>query len=113
MKTSIILLAAIFLAGCANTGPQPIGKDTYIESVRVPFSGQSGAKAEALATANKHCAQEGKKLLLDHITSSECALHGGCGEAEIMYLCLNENDPRFKSPHMRKEADTTIEIQNR
>lgn len=72
-----------------------------------------GAKAEALATANKHCAQQGKKLLLDHITSSECALHGGCGKAEIMYLCLAENDPCFKPPHMKKEADTTIELQNR
>jgi len=113
MEKLLPLFATIFLASCANTGPQSIGKDTYIESVRVPLSGQSGAKAEALSTANKHCAQEGKKLLLDHITSSECALHGGCGEAEIIYLCLDENDPRFKSPLLRKEADTTIEIQNK
>ena len=51
--------------------------------------------------------------MLDHITSSECALHGGCGEAEISYFCLDENDPRFHALHMRKEADSVIRIESR
>jgi hypothetical protein len=34
------------------------------------------------------------KLL--NLTSHECALHGGCGEAEATYQCLSENDPRYK-----------------
>lgn len=113
MKNLLPVLIILCLVACANSGPQPIGKDTYIESVRVSLSGQSGAKTEALTTANKHCAQEGKKLLLDHITSSECALHGGCREAEITYLCLDGNDPRFKSPHMEKDADTVIQVQKK
>jgi hypothetical protein len=99
----------LMLGACADSGPQEIGKDTYLESVRVPLSGQTGAKQEALETATQHCSSLGKKLLLDHITSGECALHGGCGEAEIIYLCLNENDPRFQSPRMRKEPDIAIQ----
>ena len=102
MKILLLVLLIPLLSSCANSGPQPVGKDTFIVSVRVPFSGQSGAKAEALTTANKHCGQIGKKLLLERINSGECALHGGCGEAEITYLCLDENDPRFKSPLLEK-----------
>jgi hypothetical protein len=106
-------LASLLLCACANSGPQSIGKDTYLETVRVPLSGQSGAKTEALTTANQHCAQLGKKMLLDNISSSECALHGGCGEAQIIYLCLAENDARFNSPQMRKEADSVIRIESK
>ena len=111
MRILLPILLASLLSACANSGPQSVGKDTFIESVRVPFSGQSGAKTEALKTANEHCAQIGKKLLLNRINSSECALHGGCGEAEITYLCVDESDPRFKSPQMRKEADTVIRVE--
>lgn len=105
------LALTFFLGACANSGPQSIGRDAYLESVRVPFSGQSGAKTEALTTANRHCAQLGKKLLLDNISSSECALHGGCGEAQITYYCLDESDPKFRSPQMRKEPDTVIRVE--
>lgn len=108
-----MLLTSLLLTSCANSGPQPIGKDSYIETVRVPLSGQSGAKTEALVTANKHCAQIGKRLLLDTISSSECALHGGCGEAQITYFCLDEADPRFKAPQMRKDADTLIRVETK
>ena len=106
-----LVLLVSFLSACANSGPQPVGKETFMESVRVPFSGQSGAKTEALKTANAHCAQIGKKVLLNRINSSECALHGGCGEAEITYFCVEESDPRFKTPEMKKEADTVIRVE--
>jgi len=115
MTRSLILLLgsliAGLIAGCANSGAQPIGKDTFLASVRVPFSGSTGAKTDALITANRHCEQLGKKVLLTRITSSECALRGGCGEAEITYMCLNEDDSRFKSPRLEKDADTVIRIQ--
>ena len=111
--TSATAIACLLLSSCANSGPQSIGKDSYIETVRVPFSGQSGAKTEALTTANRHCEQLGKKMLLTNISSSECALHGGCGEAQIMYLCLSENDARFKSPDLRKEADAVIRVESK
>ena len=95
MKTLASCLLILALSACANSGPQPIGNGTYLESVRVPLSGQTGAKTEALETANKHCAQMGKQLQLVNITSSECALHGGCGEAQITYTCVDGNI----SPH--------------
>lgn len=103
-------LLVLALSACANSGPQQIGRDTYLVSARVPFSGETGAKSEALSTAAKQCVDLGKELLLDHIRSSECALHGGCGEAEVTFLCLDKNDPRYRAAIMRKEPDQSIEL---
>jgi len=85
------------IAGCTDTGPQKIGKDTYTISVRVPLGGPSSAKGQALQEANAFCAKENREVLLDHENSYECALHGGCGEAEITFLCLTDDDPRYNA----------------
>ena len=105
MKTILSLLVTFVLYGCANSGPQSIGRDSYIESVRVPFSGQTGAKSEALKSANLHCASQGKQMLLTNISSGECAWHGGCGEAQVIYMCLNQDDPQYQTPQMRRDAN--------
>ena len=92
------------LVACAGTGPMQIGKDTYTISVRVPLSGPSGAKDQALQEANAFCAKQNRQVLLDHENSYECALCGGCGEAEITFLCLAADDPRYIAPHqLRKD----------
>jgi predicted small secreted protein len=112
MRILIVVISALVLAACANTGAMKIGKDTYSISVRVPFSGPSGAKGEALKDANAFCAKQNKQVLLQNEKSYECALHGGCGEAEIIFLCLDENDPRYAaSPKLRKDNGvTTVEV---
>ena len=100
----ILLLWSAMLVACADTGPIAIGKDMYSISVRVPLSGPSGAKGQALQEANAFCARQNKLVLLDHENSYECALHGGCGEAEISFLCLTADDPRYNAPHeLRKD----------
>ena len=105
-----IIVAA--LCGCADTGAQKIGKDTYTISVRVPFSGPSGAKGQALKEANQFCASLHREMLLDSENSYECVLHGGCGEAEIHFLCLTEDDPRYVAAHLQKDNGVTT-IENR
>jgi hypothetical protein len=92
----IALGLAINLAGCATTGPQMIGKDTFMVSAKVPFDGESGAKAQVLRQATASCETRHLKMMLVTLTSHECALHGGCGEAEITYQCLLPEDPRYK-----------------
>ena len=108
---SALFLFVLILTGCADTGAQKIGRDTYIISVRVAFSGPSGAKGQALKEANDFCAKQNREMLLDHEDSHECALHGGCGEAEITFLCLAEDDSRYNAQRqMRKDNGvTTIE----
>jgi hypothetical protein len=101
-------LAVLVLTGCADTGPMKVGKDSYSISVRVPFSGPAGAKGQALQEASTFCAGQSKEVLLDHETSSECALHGGCGEAEITFLCLKADDARYITPsHERRDTSAT------
>jgi hypothetical protein len=100
----IALAFVLALAACTDTGPLSIGKDLYSISVRVPLSGPAGAKGQALQEASTFCASQGKQVLLDHEESSECALHGGCGEAEIHFFCLKADDPRYAAPH---ETSTT------
>jgi hypothetical protein len=97
MKSKIALLLALGLSACANTGPVQIAKDTYSISARVPFSGPAGARGDALKEANSFCAAQNKQVLLQSDESKECALHGGCGEVEIIFMCLEENDPRYST----------------
>lgn len=97
-KLLIAISAALTLIGCANSGSHAIGKDTYMATVRVAFSGPAGAKADALATASADCQSRGKVMLLGDLSSNGCMLRGGCAEAQIVYSCLDKDDPRYKGP---------------
>lgn len=111
MKPLLTLLCVLALAGCANSGALSIGKDTYMTTVRVAWSGITGAKTEAVSTAIADCEFKGKGMLLGDLRSSECLLRGGCAEAQIVYSCLDKDDPRYKEPHMQKGPNTVIQIQ--
>ena len=65
MSRLLSAVIAATLCGCADTGAQKIGKDTYTISVRVPFSGPSGAKGQALQEANQFCASQHREMFLD------------------------------------------------
>jgi hypothetical protein len=112
MRLPITVMLALASVACADTGAMKIGKDTYSISVRVPFSGPSGAKGQALQEANAFCSEQSKQVLLQNENSYECALHGGCGEAEITFLCLDESDPRYSAQRqMRKDSGvSTVEV---
>lgn len=89
IRNVLSILAVIALAACASSGPQSIGGGKFMASARVPLNGQTGAKTKALETANRHCASLGKEALVEEVKASECALHGGCGEAEVIYTCAD------------------------
>lgn len=113
MRVLIGALALAMLAGCADSGPIKVGPDTYTISTRVPFGGPASAKGQALKEANVFCESHRREILLQHIQASECALHGGCGEAEIIFLCLSSNDPQLKRPKYSSEPTQKIEIDQR
>ncbi len=48
--------------------------------------------------------------LLQYEQSSECAWHGGCGEAEIAFYCLQAGDPMLKRPALRAGPNQRIEM---
>lgn len=108
-RIGIILALGGILCACANTGPLPIGPDTYQISTRVPLSGPAGAEGEAIQTADAFCTSHHRKMLLQHENSYECALHGGCGEAQITFYCLRVGDPMLKRAAMHDGPPVKIE----
>ena len=109
-KTIGLCSIALALAACTDTGPIKIGPDTYTISTRVPLGGPASAKGQALQEANAYCSTQDREILLQHEQSSECALHGGCGEAEIEFYCLQAGDPMLKRPTLRAEPNQRIEV---
>ncbi len=85
----IFFMAIIPLTACTATTPVLRADGTYMVSARVPLSGQSGAKSKAIEQGQAFCGGQGKTLQLVSDTSQECALHGGCGEAEIIFNCVS------------------------
>jgi hypothetical protein len=85
IRAVVLLISLAILAGCVTTKPVQTANGTYMISARVPFSGQSGAKAQALREAASFCGTRTVQLVSDN--SQECALHGGCGEAQIEFRC--------------------------
>ncbi|USX11044.1 hypothetical protein [Paraburkholderia fungorum] len=110
IKRIVLCSILLMFAGCTDTGPIKIGPDTYTISTRVPFGGPASAKGEALQEANSYCSSQGREILLQHEQSSECALHGGCGEAEIVFYCLTSGDPQLRRPELKAEPNQRIEV---
>ena len=81
------LFAALLCAGCTTTTPLRTADSTYTVSARVPSSGESDAKAEAFEEASHFCASRGASVQLLSSDAHECALQGGCGDAQITFLC--------------------------
>lgn len=86
-KLGAVVVGIILLSACASSGPQSLGGGRYMASARVPLTGQTGARTKALETANRHCASLGQEAIIEDAKATECALHGGCGEAEVTYHC--------------------------
>ena len=90
--TFCIIILISFLGACNTTQKvDTVGKDTYMVSSWVPFGARPQAEFNATADANEHCALSGKKAKLIKVTSNECMLRGGCGEAKIIFSC-EDND---------------------
>jgi hypothetical protein len=97
---ALILLS---VTACTDTGPIKVGPDTYQIATRVAFGGPASAKGDALKEANAFCESKNREMLLSREQSSECALHGGCGEAEIVFYCLTSDDPQLKRPQFHSD----------
>jgi hypothetical protein len=95
-RTLSAAVAILVIAGCSDSGPVKIGQDTYTISTKVMASGAAGAKNQALQEANAYCTSLHKEIMLVSETMNECSFHGGCGEAEVHFMCLAANDPRYK-----------------
>ena len=112
MKT-IGLLACILalLTGCASTSAiAPYGKDSYILSVEDMWGGQSSGKLQVKAAqeASEYCAKQGKVMRVRNTSGQGVQWWTGTS-SNLIFSCIDENDPENTRPNLRKEADTIIE----
>lgn len=112
MKLLLVCATVLSLSACSNTGAIKVGPDTYMVSTRVGLSGAAGAKGEALSTAGQYCSSLNKEILVSHYRSNECALHGGCGEAEVTFMCLDKTDTQLRRPNYKSDPNEIVEIQH-
>lgn len=109
MNRLILLAAALTLTGCAS-GPQPMGRDTYIMTDTGAWTWSSGGalKAGLFGDATKFCASQGKEMMPVNTEQSDASL-SRFAHAEIQFRCLAPNDPALGRPTMESRPDVVIE----
>lgn len=110
-KTEVKLLApaglALTLVGCATTsGVLPFGKDTYTITV-ADLMGPASAQKGAITQATEHCAGEGK--LLSPVSTQTSTSPGGESSYQLVFRCLDEDDPEYTRPNWGPSPDVVIE----
>jgi len=110
-KLALLIFVLVVLSGCAaSSAVKPYGKDSYMISVDDIMGGDSPGKLQVKAEqkAKAYCAKQGKVM---HV-SKEIG-HGvkdwTSTSANLIFSCIDENDPENTRPDPRKEADTVIE----
>lgn len=109
LRIALVSLA-LLSAGCKVSSPVvPAGKDTYQVSSHVGACVSCSAAVTGLQTANKYCADLGKFLVVRN-TTSQTNPFGYTVSNELTFSCVNENDPEYQRPNLRKDNGvTTVE----
>jgi hypothetical protein len=116
MMRIIVFLACtvVLLTSCATTSIAPYGKDSYIVSVEDMWGAQSSGKLQVKAAkeASEYCAKQGKVMRVRNTRGEGIQLWTGTS-SNLIFSCIDENDPENTRPTLRKEADIIIEDRRR
>ena len=106
------LLICFILVGCTSTtGVMQLGKDTYTLSSEAHGTGSiSGndikAKQSALSEANAYCLKLGKVI---NVKNTNMSSTGFGSTSELIFQCLDNDDPSYARPEYRREPAIKIE----
>lgn len=112
MKRVSLISICIVVAGCAtSSGILNLGPNTFSVSIHAaPARGGSvGARGLALQAANAHCASMSKYILTTNIKTYPSS-HLPGGTADIIFRCLDADDPSLKQPIYETPADIKVEV---
>lgn len=112
MRLFIISACVAGLAGCASSGPVPIGKDTFMitkQSAGGVFVSGSAVKVDVLKEAYAYCTLQGKVFQLVHTNERDAIPAQRMPFAEVEFMCLKEGDPAIIRPKLRRDPDMIIE----
>lgn len=116
MRRLIILASIMALAGCASSGPVPIGKDTYMitkESAGGIFANTSAIKGELFKEGYTYCQQQGKVFQVVRTHEQPAIPAARMPSAEVQFMCLTEGDREIIRPKLQREPDAIIERRDR
>lgn len=105
---SILLFAVVITAGCVTTSEiVPAGKDSYmVAGTGVGGLGQGKDGIAALKAANSYCAKMGKFM---QILRKDGESNFNATSTNLIFSCLNENDPEYQRPDLHRDPNTVIE----
>ena len=111
------VLLLLILASCVSMSDiVSVGKDTYMisGSSRAFAAGGGKLKADLLKEAENFCASKNKVLLMTNATAKDMVFGQSAAHSEVIFRCLDENDPEFKRPEIDSVyPKTRIEIENK
>ncbi len=92
MRFVLASAALLALGACASSsGVFQVGPDTYriTTTAITSFGGAGTARAEAIRTANAHCAAQGKQAL---VTNAEMDSQFTQGSSDVTFRCITAEE---------------------
>jgi len=115
MRLIVCLLSIASVAACGVTTTEvvPAGKDSYMIAGTATGSIAAGRSlVAATKAANEYCAKLSKVMIIRRTDEGGSAGFGG-EHSNLIFSCVNENDPEYQRPDLRKDPTTVIEDQRR
>lgn len=106
----VLSIVAGFVTGCANSGPVPIGQDTYMLTNTGAWSWSSGdaLAADLFREADVFCRTQGKQVMPVRVR----AVDGGFSnfaQSSVQFRCLAADDPELRRPNLQSTPNVRIE----
>lgn len=113
---SLCTVAAILLAGCANSsGVMKAGPDTFTvaTSASPGKGGVPAAKRIAYEEAKAECSKRGLEVFTLSEKASSPTWTDGMANVELNFRCLRPDDAEFQRQKLGPSADKVIEQRSR
>jgi hypothetical protein len=112
-KFLVATTAVVLVAGCANSGPVPIGRDTYMVTNTGAWAWSSGADllADSYRQAAATCAAQGKEVqpINSQSNDSRMGLDAPFAHGTLYFRCLSSADPEAGRPNLKPTPNVVIE----
>ena len=107
----LVVIILLTLSGCTSTNISDaivkIGKDTYqvTQSIHV----YSIDENKMMIAASNYCSNDSKNLFVTKQESIAMGKHRNETKDTLTFLCLNDDDPRYKEASPESNPDLIIE----
>lgn len=112
MKTrAAAIVITVALSGCATTSEiVPYGKDSYLLAAEDAWGGhsQGALQVKAAKAAAEFCGRQNKVFVVRNTNASGVAGWTSTSST-LIFSCVDEQDPEYQRPNLRREPSTVIE----